>query len=301
MGATSGFATARTASLSRRFASETTERLFVGSSSRATSFPSGMLSTGRTSNASNFQNMPAFAYRRRLASRDVVFFGTAVSKESLLSWIPNETKHAARSNSGLVNPGGSPLRPDLARSHTVANTSVGVFFVFFFRDASVGGQRRSCGEQPGKKEERVEKHSSKSKPFLFRSWSRGRGRGARAAGRGPGTRGRRADGSGEIETLAPRVGPRTGGRARGVARRDGGRRTHPCRRGGRRRAPTASSASVRTRTWCQRPPPARATNGGARPPRERHRSRDVSALWLRIVSLNRRDARRSHPRVCHRH
>ena len=88
-----------------------------------------MLSTGRTSNASNFQNMPAFAYRRRLASRDVVFF--CVSKESMLSWIPNETKHAARSNSGLVNPGGSPLRPDLARSHTVANTSEG-FFLFFF-------------------------------------------------------------------------------------------------------------------------------------------------------------------------
>jgi hypothetical protein len=30
-------------------------------------------------------------------------------------------------------------------------------------------------------------------------------------------------------------------------------------------------------------------------------SRDVSAFWLRIVSLNRRDARRSQPRVCHRH
>ena len=76
--------------------------------------------------------MPARAYRRRFAC----FLSASVPpnanappsvgrrrSEDALSCIPNETRHAARSNSGLVKPGGSPLRPDLASSHTFARTS----------------------------------------------------------------------------------------------------------------------------------------------------------------------------------
>jgi hypothetical protein len=100
--------------------------------------------------------MPARAYPKRFAiflSAAVPFGGGAPFEalrgfsDATFSWIPKETRHAARSNSGLVKPWGSPLRPDLASSHTVAKTSA---VIFFFRRRVVSSSVSKRKRKPTK-------------------------------------------------------------------------------------------------------------------------------------------------------